>query len=129
MLLQTIKQMNCHHDFRFVKYLHGDGEGKFEYQCTQCGKREWFDRPIDCCGCKHLYTDEGGAHCDVPYERTCLKTRRLWWEEDLMYNLEELKKYVVYSLYLAQRAEGSTTEICLLIGQALDKIHEIEKKI
>ena len=65
-----------------LKEVNETGGKHLEYICRECGAKTWFFVPLNCEGCKHLYTDEGGVHCDrtSSQENACLKTNRLLFE-------------------------------------------------
>lgn len=55
----------------------GTEEIRYFYKCDKCGAELCLDKPIDCCGCTHLYTDEGGTHCDLDFkDKACISNNR-----------------------------------------------------
>ena len=84
------KRATCRHEvdkLRFVRKIYGDGinlvDGKrYEYQCAECGKMVYKERPETCEGCKHIASDKfGSILCSREYEDFCLLANRKYWEE------------------------------------------------
>ena len=88
-LFSTIRRLTCRHEWRFSSYLHGHAiiahnYKRFEYICIKCGIYNWFERPINCYNCKHLwYNNSGQAECLMePLDKACIKFGRCYWEEN-----------------------------------------------
>ena len=86
-ILKLFRAAVCTHKNDNLRFIGTGVVGTFDglektnyfYKC-KCGAELCFDNPIDCCGCSHLVTDEGGTSCNLHFnDKICLTQNRKYF--------------------------------------------------